>query len=165
MTNRPRNMNHDIRRQDRVMDEQAMYCLLNDGEYGFLALQAEEGGGYGIPVNYVWDDTAGCLYIHCAPQGRKLRCLAAEPRCTFCVVGRTNPLPAQFTTEYESVQLHGTARIGLPDEERMHALHLIVAKYCRGLEATGAKFAQGSFHRTEIIRLDPAGISGKAKVR
>lgn len=42
-----------VRRQDRLLNEQAAIELLSGGEYGVLSLQAEAGGGYGIPINYV----------------------------------------------------------------------------------------------------------------
>lgn len=157
------NVNRSIRRQDRVMDESRAFALLEKGEYGFLSMQSEEGGGYGVPVNYVWDAAARALYIHCAPQGRKLRCLAAEPRVSFCVVGHTCPLPAQFATEYESVLLQGRARTGLAEAEKKHALMLLVRKYCHGLEEEGRRFAEGALPRLELIRMDAESWSAKAK--
>ena len=68
--------NEQVRRQDRLMDEAAARRLLKEGEYGILSMQSEDGGGYGIPVSYVWDG-GDLIYIHCAPEGRKLRCIDA----------------------------------------------------------------------------------------
>lgn len=159
----PTNLNHSIRRQDRVMNEEDARELLRTGEYGFLAMQAEEGGGYGLPLTYAWDAERHAVYIHCAPEGRKLRCLAAEPRVSFCIVGRTHVLPEKFTTEYQSVLLFGTATAELDAAERMHALDLILHKYCPHLLDIGKKFAAGSFHRTRVIRLDVSAWSAKTK--
>ena len=82
--------NATVRRRDRLLDPERAEELLRGGEYGFLAMVSdrEEGGAYGVPLSYVWDG-AGALYIHCAPEGRKLRCVERSPRVTFCVVGRT----------------------------------------------------------------------------
>ena len=61
---------HDIRRQDRLLDESRARELLQAGEYGVLSMATEQGG-YGVPINYVLvEDT---IYLHCAPEGRKLR--------------------------------------------------------------------------------------------
>lgn len=155
--------NHEVRRQDRLMEAEPAQQLLERGEFGFLAMQAEEGGGYGLPLSYAWDGERGAVYIHCAPEGRKLRCLRAEPRVTFCIVGHTQPLPAQFTTLYESLLLFGTVAQDLAEDERMHALHLLVAKYAPEHIEVGHKYAQDSFHRTHILRLDIASWSAKAK--
>jgi len=154
--------NASVRRQDRLLDEEAARQLLKLGEYGVLSLQAEAGGAYGLPINYVWDGE-GSLYLHCAPEGRKLLCLRACNRVSFCVVGATRVASEKFTTAYESIILSCMAHVGLPDEERMRALELFLGKYSPDHLATGKKYAMGSFSRTEIIRLDIETFSGKCK--
>ena len=58
-------VNDTVRRRDRLMDEARALELLRNGEYGVLSM-VSEGGGYGIPVNFVWDGK-NSAYIHCAP--------------------------------------------------------------------------------------------------
>ena len=58
-------VNDRVRRQDRLMDEARALELLREGEYGVLSMVAD-GGGYGVPVNFVWDGVRS-VYIHCAP--------------------------------------------------------------------------------------------------
>lgn len=154
--------NESIRRQNRLLEEEKAIALLESGEYGVLSMQAEEDGAYGVPVNYVWNKDHS-IYIHCAPEGRKLRCIKHCNRVSFCVVGKTHVISNQFTTEYESVVLKCQDHIGLNEEERMHALHLLIDKYSPDDKVTGAKYAEKSFHRTEIIRLDITEASGKCK--
>lgn len=153
--------NSSVRRQDRLLAEDRALEILREGEYGFLAF-GNETGGYGIPVNYVYCDD-GCCYFHCAPEGEKLRWMARNPQVTFCVVGHTAPCPERFTTEYESVLLTGRLERVTDDDERMHALSLIVGKYAPQFRETGMKYAQGSFHRTAILRLTAECCSGKCK--
>ena len=88
--------NDSVRRQDRLLDQPEATELLRRGEYGILCMQRPEGGGYGVPLNYVWDE-ADAIYIHCAPEGRKLHCLRECDRVTFCIVGKTQVLPARST--------------------------------------------------------------------
>lgn len=151
-----------VRRQDRLLPEHEATDLLRTGEYGVLSMTDEAGEAYGIPVNYVWDG-ASALYIHCAPQGRKLRCITAHPIASFCIVGRTHVVSSKFTTAYESIVLQCRATTGLSADERMHALRLLLQKYSPADQAIGQKYAEKSFHRTEIIRLDIAEMSGKCK--
>ena len=99
--------NDSVRRQDRLLGEERARELLRGGEYGFLAMASDEGA-YGIPVNYVAEGDT--IYIHCAPEGRKLRAIAADARVSFCVVGVTRPVPEKFTTAYESIVVSGRAR-------------------------------------------------------
>lgn len=156
-------MNYDnskVRRQDRLLGEERAAAILREGEYGFLALGGE--GGYGIPVNFAAE--ADHIYIHCAPEGEKLRRISSDNRASFCVVGHTAPKPQQFTTEYESVMLFGRITVVTDDTERMHALSLIVAKYSPEYTETGMKYAEKSFHRTAVLRLDIERASGKCKI-
>lgn len=151
-----------VRRKDRLLEETDALHRLHTGEYGILSMQAEDGGAYGIPVNYVWNGETS-IYIHCAPEGRKLECLASCNRVSFCVVGSTCVVSDQFSTAYESIILTGTAHTGLPESERMSALRLLLEKYSPDDMEAELKYAEKSFHRTEIIRLDIADWSGKCK--
>lgn len=154
--------NQDIRRQDRLMDENRANEMLENGEYGVLSMQAEDGGGYGVPVNYVWDGKDS-IYIHCAIDGEKMRCIEKNNNVSFCVIGRTRLIPRMFTTEYESIMLKGTAHIDLNDDEKMKALMMIVKKFSPDFITLGAKYSEKSFHRVNLIRVDFTKWSGKCK--
>ena len=154
--------NASVRRQDRLLTEAEARKLLAYGEYGILSMIRPDGTPYGIPINYVWDGES-YIYLHCAPEGEKLRSLACCPDVSFCVVGHTHVMSRQFTTGYESIVLTCRAVVGLPAEERMHALHLLLAKYSPDDQETGKRYAEKSFHRTEIIRLEVKRFSGKCK--
>ena len=154
--------NESIRRQDRLLEKEKAIQLLTTGEYGVLSLQAEEGGGYGIPVNFVWDG-ASSIYLHCAPEGKKLRCISNQSKTSFCIVGHTNVISNKFTTLYESIILSCKAHIGLSPEERLKGLTLLIDKYAPDDKAIGLKYTKKSFHRTEVIRLDITHWSGKSK--
>lgn len=153
--------NSAVRRQDRLLDEMSARELLAVGEFGYLSLVDGEGA-YGVPVSYAWDGGSS-IYIHCAPYGRKLRCIDRNDQVSFCVVGATALRPAQFTTAYESIVLDCRARCGLLPEERRTALELLLAKYSPADRESGRRYVEKSFARTEIIRLDIAAWSGKCK--
>lgn len=155
--------NEEVRRQDRLMDETRAFEILKEAAYGILSMQSENGkGAYGVPVSFVWDK-GNSIYIHCAPVGRKLRCIDACAEVSFCVVGRTQVLPSQFTTAYESVVMRCTAHRSLHEAERMSALSLLLSKYSPAERVRGIEYANRSFHRTEIIRLDIQEVSAKTK--
>lgn len=155
-------VNETVRRQDRLMDEARAIELLSTSEYGVLSMVDQEGTAYGIPLNFVWDGESS-IYMHCAPEGRKLEALEKNPNVSFCIIGNVNLLPGKFTTEYESVVLKGVAHIHLTPEERMAALLKLVDKLSPDFKALGAKYSQKSFHRVNIIRIDFSEFSGKCK--
>lgn len=155
--------NATIRRQDRLLMEEDARRILKDGEYGYLSMVREDGSAYGLPISYVWNHE-DVIYLHCAPEGTKLQCIARQPEVSFCVVGKTNVIPRQFTTEYESIVLKCHASVGLDETERKQALRLLIEKYAPDDVELGMTYAAKSFHRTEIIRLKIQEWSGKAKV-
>ena len=122
----------------------------------------ENGEAYGVPLNFVWDSETA-IYIHCSTEGKKLRAISRNASVSFCIVGNVKPQPENLTTLYESIIIKGKASIGLPDEERRHALRLLVKKFAPDQIEHGERSIEKSFHRTEIIRIDIERISGKAK--
>lgn len=154
-------MEREIRRKDRIWDTKEALRLLEEGEYGFLSMLGTDGYGYGIPISFVKEEDH--LYFHCAPEGYKLECLRQSPKVSFCVVGATRVIPGQFTTAYESVLAFGSIQTELPEEERRHALRLLVDKYSPEYREIGEKYIEKSFHRTHILRLDIETVTAKCK--
>lgn len=153
--------NSKVRRQDRLLCETEAIELLNKGEYGFLSMVSEDGNGYGVPLNYVFEGEH--IYFHCAPEGRKTSPPHLNKKVSFCVVGKTEVIPAKFTTAYHSVIAEGTMVFTLSDEEKKHALMLLVEKYSPDFVAKGEKYANSSLTDTYVIRLNIESISGKCK--
>lgn len=140
-----------------------MISLLTKGEYGVLSMVDHTNIPYAVPTNFVFDGNES-IYIHCAPEGRKLKALSYCNDVTYVIVGTTHVLPARFTTNYESIVIRGKAHTGLPEQERYDALRLLLEKYSPEHINIGMKYAEKSFHRTELIRIDIQTISGKAKM-
>ncbi len=151
----------EIRRKDRVLGEQGIERLLNEGEYGFLAGCSTDGYGYGIPINFVRNGNS--IYFHCAPEGHKIDNFRENDKASFCVVGKTQVIPDKFSTAYESVLAFGKIVMDLPDEERCKALRLLVKKYCPDFIELGETYMEKSFARTNVLRLDIERITGKTK--
>ena len=149
-----------VRRQDRLLSEQRALQLLENSEYGFLAMASAEGG-YGVPMNFVFDGQT--IYLHCAPEGRKLRAIEHDARVSFCVVGPARLIAQEFTTAYESVVVQGRARRVTSEEECHRALSLLVAKFSPQYKAEGEQAIARSLHRTAIVAIDIETISGKSK--
>ncbi|MDO5571623.1 MAG: pyridoxamine 5'-phosphate oxidase family protein [Bacteroidales bacterium] len=155
--------NSSIRRQDRLLAEEDAIVLLKNGEYGVLSLITPEGFPYALPINFVWNNN-NSIYLHCAPEGRKLNCIKHNDSGCFTIVGSTNVISRKFTTSYSSIVIQVKAVINLSKDEKMDALKLFISKYSPNDVELGLKYTEKSFHRTEIIRLDILEMSGKSKV-
>ena len=150
-----------MRRKDKAMQDGDIIGLLQKGEYGVLATVDGSGQPYGVPLNYVLLNNR--IYFHCAMEGQKLDNLAENPKVSFCVVGRTNVLPAEFSTEFESVIVFGCAS-EISGEERYRALNGLIEKYSPEFISEGSAYIEKFDSRTCVVRIEIERLSGKAKI-
>ena len=97
----------EMRRKDRQMPTEFAWDVVDKCEYAFLAMVAEDGGPYGLPVTIVRDGEN--VYVHSAMEGRKVDCLRSHPVVCLTCVGNTEIQQDRFTTLYESAVAFGTA--------------------------------------------------------
>lgn len=153
-------MDHPMRRVERAVSEDEARQLLEAGEYGILSTCGPDGVPYGFPLSYCVIDNA--IYFHCALEGRKIGNLAHESQVSFCVVGKTEVLPEQFATRYESVIVTGRATDVLGDEKQL-ALEGLLRKYSAPFLAEGRAYISAKWEKTKVIRISIDTISGKAR--
>jgi hypothetical protein len=149
-----------MRRKDKAMQDGAIIGLLQNGEYGVLSTVDGNDQPYGVPLNYVLMNNH--IYFHCALEGHKLDNLALNHKVSFCVVGRTNLLPAEFSTEFESVIVFGRASV-IEGEERYQALKALIEKYSPEFVSKGGAYIEKFDSRTHVVRIEIAKMTGKAK--
>lgn len=154
--------NKTVRRQDRLLNEYRAVELLQNNEFGILSMIDDNGLPYAIPINFVWDKK-NAIYIHCAMDGKKINALLKNTNVSFCIVGDVNLLSNKFTTEYESVIVKGKVELNISDNEKNMAIELLLAKFSPNDLVIGRKYAEKSFYRTRIIRIDVTEFSGKTK--
>ena len=150
-----------MRRKDKTMQDGAIIGLLQNGEYGVLSTVDGNEQPYGVPLNYVLMNN--CIYFHCALEGHKLDNLAANRKVSFCVVGRTKVLPAEFSTEFESVIVFGRASL-IEGEERYQALNALIEKYSPEFVSEGSAYIEKFDSQTNLVRLEIQHMTGKAKM-
>ena len=86
----------EMRRKERQMPEEFAWEVADKCEYAFLAMTAEDGGPYGLPVTIARDGRI--IYFHSAMEGRKVECLRRSPRVCLSCVGDPRVPPGKFTT-------------------------------------------------------------------
>ena len=153
-------MRRELRRKDREMTGPEARGLLERGEYGVLSTRGPDGAPYGIPLNYCVIN--GTIYVHCSVEGRMLENIAADGRVSFCVVGKTEVLPDQFATRYESAIISGTAAEVFEAEKQL-ALEGLLAKYSTEYRLEGLKYIRAKGERTRVFRIGIDSICGKAR--
>jgi nitroimidazol reductase NimA-like FMN-containing flavoprotein (pyridoxamine 5'-phosphate oxidase superfamily) len=78
------------------------------------------------------------------------------------VVGRTNVLPAQFGTKYESAIAFGIVT-EIEGDEKLEALMLILEKYSANYMQEGAAYIKNAFDSVKVLKLSIKELTGKAR--
>lgn len=147
-----------MRRSDKALPNDIATKILHAGEYGVLSTVDGNGQPYGVPLNYTLKQNR--LYFHCALEGHKLDNLLANENVSFCVVGRTRVVPADFTSEFESVIVTGTAEV-VSGEERHQALVSLIEKYSNEFVEEGLRYIEKLDKRTKVVRIEIKSMTGK----
>jgi nitroimidazol reductase NimA-like FMN-containing flavoprotein (pyridoxamine 5'-phosphate oxidase superfamily) len=149
-----------VRRQDREIDEQEARKILLKGQFGVLSTVGPDGDPYGVPISYVYRD--GEIYIHSAPEGRKVENLSPGARASFCVVGDTEVQPEMFSTRYESAIAACEVR-ELFDQDKTRALEWLIEKFSADFQKEGAEYIVSSQHLTRVFALRVCHLTGKRR--
>lgn len=149
-----------MRRVDREMTADFAWEIFDEAPFATLAL-TDGLEPYLLPVSPARIDQ--CIYIHCAPSGRKVDLIAANPRACLNVVSRVRPVPQDFSTEYASGTFFGTLFIVADESERLAAIRAISKRYAASNMANFDAAVAASMHRTLILRLDLTSVTSKRK--
>ncbi|EIW19837.1 MULTISPECIES: pyridoxamine 5'-phosphate oxidase family protein [Pelosinus] len=150
-----------MRRKDRKMEQGEAYELLFQSNYGILATVDCDGQPYAIPLNYVVSDNT--IYFHCALDGHKLENIALNSKVCFTVVGRTNIVPEQFSTDYESVVVFGTVSRVEEKGEKGKVLKGFVQKYSINFVPEGDVYIEKAKDQTVVCKITIDNYTGKKR--
>jgi nitroimidazol reductase NimA-like FMN-containing flavoprotein (pyridoxamine 5'-phosphate oxidase superfamily) len=144
-------------RRERLMPENEARQILVSGQFGIMSTLSPEGVPYGVPLNYYYDEDENAIFFHCALEGQKLNCIAANSRVSFTVVTKAEIDAPRLTTYYESAIATGIASMITGDDEKMKRLEGL----CRALTPSfGANLCK-SLSRTAVVRISIETLTGK----
>lgn len=158
---------YHMRRKDReIEDKGTMEDLVAKRPFVTIALcRGDEP--YIVTVNHAYDPSSKSLYFHCSNKGKKLDVLESNPRVIAQVIEDRGYVRDECDYDYLTVNLEGVARRVDSDEEKIHALDLLLSKFEPGLDAEDARrkfIKQASFGRVAIYRIDVTSMTGKMRV-
>lgn len=148
-----RKANQEIK-EEKVLEEilaGAVICRLAmvDGDLPYI-----------VPFNYGYGE--GCIYIHSAPEGRKIELLKHNNLVCFEIEDTARIIKdekaCKWATMYRSVVGYGTVEIVTDLEGKQHGLEIIMAQH-------GApdltKFDPKNLKRMVILKLTITSMTGK----
>ena len=152
-----------LRRKDRQMTEEFAWSVVDKCEYAVLAMTAEDGGPYCVPITIVRDGKTICF--HSAKEGRKASILRTCPRVCLTCVGDTRMQPEIFSTLYESAVAFGTVTEITDEDEKTAVLRLLCLRHAPEHMAGFPEEVAANLRRTAVWRMNVEEITGKANQR
>ena len=148
-----------MRRQEKeILDRVQIDAILERALVCRIAL-CDDSTPYILPVNFGYED--GCLYIHCALEGKKLDILKRNSMVCFevdidhvLVVGAT---PCSYTFRYRSVIGFGTAVFVDNVTEKQKGLDAIVKHYSGGHPSC----SDDALAKVTILKIEIESLTGK----
>ena len=105
---------------EKMFTDRAELFEIIAGQRLMTLAMAKDGQPYLITVNYGFDAEANCFYFHCAPEGKKLDYLRANPNVWGQVIENRGYVTGKCDHAYRSVHFAGQVDF-LEDEEEKRA--------------------------------------------
>lgn len=153
---------YHVRRRDKaITDPDAVSGVLNEARYVTVAMCADDQP-YLVALNHGWDPEARCLYVHCAPGGKKLEILEANPRVWGMAVVDLGYLDGRCDHAYRSVMFGGRVTLLTDPGKKRAALENMIRRLESDPEAVmSEQLTPARIRATTIGRIDVDELTGK----
>ena len=138
------------------MDATFALEVLDKAPYVTVSFTRPDGTPYGVPLSLARTDER-TFYFHCAIEGEKLDCIAANPNVALLAVTKCaptiGPKDGSFTLQYKSAMAIGTAELVTDRNEKIMALRAICLRFLpHHMDAFDAAIER-SLSRTAVVRI------------
>jgi len=117
---------YHLRRSEKaITDPVEMWAIIAGQKYVTLAL-CKNNTPYLATVNYGYDQAAGCLYFHCAGEGKKMDYLRANPTVWGQIIEDNGYRDGKCDHAFRSVHFQGRVTFVEDAEEKHRALSLMI---------------------------------------
>jgi nitroimidazol reductase NimA-like FMN-containing flavoprotein (pyridoxamine 5'-phosphate oxidase superfamily) len=151
----------NMRRKDREMPREFAETVIDKSGFAAMATVNPGGTPYCTVLSMVRDGE--WLYFHCALEGRKIDNLRRGNQVCVSFVGDAKAPPDNFTMEYESAVVFGTALEVTDRDEKIRALRLICERYTPSNMAAFEGAIEKSLDITGVWKIHIDDISGKRR--
>ena len=148
----------EMRRHKKQTTEEQAYAILEKGIDGVLGTISHTGYPYTVPVNYAVVNKK--IYFHSALEGHKISNIKTNNKVSFTVITRNTVLEKEFSTDFESVIVFGTAKLVEPSKELLMAL---IEKYSLDFLKEGQEYVNRAYKSTQLVEITIDHITGKER--
>jgi nitroimidazol reductase NimA-like FMN-containing flavoprotein (pyridoxamine 5'-phosphate oxidase superfamily) len=150
------------RHPDRAITDKAEIARIVMGQKFLTLALCAENRPYLVTLSHAYDADRGCFYFHCAPTGRKLDLIAANPQVYGQVLEDCGYVATECEHKYRTVQFEGKAELVADPDEKLRALRLLVERLEPAPEPVKARLLQPErLVGVAVIRVLVESWSGK----
>ena len=118
-----------IRKKKNELSTEDTKQILREARRGVLAVNGEDGYPYAIPINFIYDETAGRIYFHSARTGYKLDAIKVCDKVCFTAYGTEIVREEAWAPYMRSAVVFGRCRLLESTPETMALLKRFAMKY------------------------------------
>lgn len=149
-----------MRRSECLLSAEETLRYLCEENWGVLSVHGENGFPYGVPMNYVWDN--GTVLLHATSgNSHRLDSIRKDPKVCFTVVPEHRLDRKNWTTEYVSVIIFGTAEIISDPGEMFGAMKTFMGSLAPDMTAEAFRSCDPGKAKMVMIRVHPSAVTGK----
>jgi nitroimidazol reductase NimA-like FMN-containing flavoprotein (pyridoxamine 5'-phosphate oxidase superfamily) len=151
-----------IRRRERsVTDPKEIRAVLREAKYVTVAM-CTDGEPYLATLSHGYDEERGCIYFHCAKEGKKVEILRANNLVWGQALIDKGYQQGKCSHFYRTTQFHGRVTFIEDPSEKKHALKLMIKKLDNDpAKVIKEQMTPDSLQKVLIGRIDIDYMSGK----
>ena len=138
------------------MDAAFALEVFDKAPYVTVSFTRPDGRPYGVPLSLARTDDS-TFYFHCALEGEKLDCIAANPNVALSAVTRCTPTvgpkDGSFTLQYKSAMAVGRAEMVTDRVEKIEAMRAICLRFLPKHMDAFCDAISRSLERTAVVKI------------
>jgi nitroimidazol reductase NimA-like FMN-containing flavoprotein (pyridoxamine 5'-phosphate oxidase superfamily) len=150
------------RHPNKAITDTAEIARIVAGQKFLTLAMCAENQPYLVTISHAFDVARNCFYFHCSPVGRKMDLIQANPQVYGQVLEDRGYLAGQCDHAYRTVQFQGVAELVADQDERLHALRLLIERLELAPDPVKARLLKPeSLGGLAVVRVTVTGWSGK----
>lgn len=152
---------HPRRPEKAIIKKSELLEIIRSQKYMTLAM-ALGNDPYLATMNYAYLEEEECFYFHCAPFGKKVDCLKANPLVWGQIIEDRGYLLGDCNHAYRTVQFKGRAEFLAEAEEKRKALYLMMNQLENDPEPEKKRaLSEADLAKADVVRVRVLEMSGK----
>jgi nitroimidazol reductase NimA-like FMN-containing flavoprotein (pyridoxamine 5'-phosphate oxidase superfamily) len=153
------------RKEKQIAEPQELERVLRGARYVTVAM-VDGGRPYLVTLSHGYDAERSCIYFHCAPKGRKLDALRADPTVYGQALLDLGYVQGACDHLFETVQFEGRVTFVTDAAEKHCALEVMIRQLDDDPDTViAAQTDERSVAKVTIGRIDVQSLSGKRSAK